>query len=231
LPVIGLDHAVPANAFAASAGKALRMHKVPAVSRYPDHPRCAARYFWYVNAGMSENVRAWCSAAARSTPRLWREPWPQLRSASSGLDIPLTPSPLARRAAWTFLGAHLGYTLELAWLGHLPTAAVVVLPGSCLAWLWWGRRRDSPGQPRRLLIAADGRLHLLTVAGTVQQVTLHPSSLRLGPWLLLVFTTAQGQCRQLLGPDNLPPHQLAALRRRVLALAPDAVTQPPAWLQ
>jgi hypothetical protein len=82
-------------------------------------------------------------------------------------------------------------------------------------WQWWRSRRNSPSSPRRLLLAADGRCHLLTVSGTVEELALQASSLRLGRWLLLLFRSGGLTHRLLLGPDNLDPAELAALQRRI----------------
>jgi hypothetical protein len=128
------------------------------------------------------------------------------------------PAPIARRALRLLLLAQGLYATELLLLGH-PLAASAVL--AIMVGLWWLRQRavcPCRSRPRRLLIAADGRLHLLTVGGAVVEVSLDPASMRLGPWLLLVMRGEAGVMRLLLGPDNLDAPQLAALRRRLGAL-------------
>jgi hypothetical protein len=147
---------------------------------------------------------------------MWREPAPGLRPASRSLDIPLRPSPLARRAAGLFVLAQVLYLLELVLLGRLLPALLAVGLAAGSAWLCLRPPRGAACTPRRLLLAADGRWHLLTVSGTLEQLALQPASLRLGRWLLLMFQTGDRRThRLLLGPDNLDPAQLAALQRRL----------------
>jgi hypothetical protein len=79
---------------------------------------------------------------------------------------------------------------------------------------------QGPGAPRRLLLAADGRLHVACVGGVVEQVDLAGESLWLGSAVLLVLR-APGRChRVLLGRGNLDPVALATLRRRLRGAAP-----------
>lgn len=88
-----------------------------------------------------------------------------------------------------------------------------------------------PGAPRRLLVAADGRLHVATVGGEVEPVQLAGESLWLGTAVLLVLRASGRKYRLLLGRGNLEPSQLASLRRRLrgAAIAPGdpAVDSPP----
>lgn len=152
----------------------------------------------------------------RALPRMWREPAPEPRPASHSLDIALRPSPLGRRAAWLFLAAQLLFMLELALLGHWWQALAASALAAGFGWQWVVRsRRSSPGSARRLLLAADGRCHLLTVSGAVEELALQPASLRLGRWLLLLFRSGGRTHRLLLGPDNLAAAELAALQRRI----------------
>lgn len=116
------------------------------------------------------------------------------------------------------------YLGQLLMLGHLRVALPVAL--ACGAFAWFsGAARSTPRPVRRLLLSADGRLHLLEAGGKVVLATLQPCSMRLGPWLLLVLRDDEGTRRLLLGPDNLDPDHLAALRRQVAAIvqqrAPD----------
>lgn len=79
-------------------------------------------------------------------------------------------------------------------------------------------RRLSPqdaGAPRRLLLAADGRLHVATVGGAVEVVDSGGESLWLGSALLLVLHASGRKHRLLLGRGNLSPADLACLRRRL----------------
>lgn len=138
------------------------------------------------------------------------------RAVSAGLEIPLVPSPLARRVRRIFLVLQGLYGFELLWRGHWVAAAAIAAI-ALLPWLC-GRGGAQPRQmPRRLLLAADGRLHILTAAGELEAVRLHPSSLRLGPWLILLLSrTGDKPHRLLLGPDNMDAATLAALRRRMV---------------
>jgi hypothetical protein len=146
---------------------------------------------------------------------MWREPAPALRPAPHSLDIPLRPSPLARRAATLLLAAQSLYTLELALLGHWLVALMASGLAAGSAWQWLRPRQGTAATPRRLLLAADGRWHVLTVSGALEPLALQPASLRLGRWLLLLFRNGGRTHRLLLGPDNLEPSQLAALQRRL----------------
>lgn len=154
----------------------------------------------------------------RAAPQLWREDPPGLPEASQGMQIPLRPSRVTQRGYWllhVLLGA---YLVQLVLWGHLLVAGMVAVLGGALAWQC-RRHRSSARPARRLLMAADGRVHLLGADGTVAPATLQPCSMRLGPWLLLVLDGDTGTHRLLLGPDNVDPVQLAALRRRVAAVA------------
>lgn len=157
-----------------------------------------------------------CRWLAQRVTRAWHEAPPAPRAVSTDLAIPLLPSRLARSTRRLLLLLLPLYGLELLLLGHWLAATAIV----ALALLagWQGRGPGAPfRQPRRLLLAADGRLHILTVAGELEAVQLHPSSLRLGPWLLLVLCRPGDRPhRLLLGPDNLDGASLAALRRRMV---------------
>ena len=125
---------------------------------------------------------------------------------------------MAQRSLRLLLLAQALYATELLLLGHALAGSAVL---AMVAGLWWLRQREARPHrccPRRLLIAADGRLHILTVGGALAEVSLDPASLRLGPWLLLVLRGEGRVMRLLLGPDNLDPSQLAALRWRLGAL-------------
>lgn len=152
----------------------------------------------------------------RALPRLWQEPAPQLRPVSHCIQLSLQSSRLARRVKWLFISLNLLYVIELALLGHWLMAAAAIVLAALHGWV--GRTGHAAASSRRLLIGSDGRLHLLRVSGELEPVSLHPSSLRLGPWLLLVLRERAGVHRLLLGPDNLEAGQLAALRRRVAAI-------------
>lgn len=140
----------------------------------------------------------------------------------------LLPSRLGRTGAAVFIGAQLLFALELL-IRAQPLAAVLI--GGMAALSWFGclvARRTTAMRPRRLLLLADGRVRLQTSCGDMQSAQLLPASLRLGAWMLLLVRTPSGLHRLLLGPDNLEPAQLAALRRRVGIAAgrQDAVLYP-----
>jgi hypothetical protein len=140
-----------------------------------------------------------------------------VRAAAHSLDIALQPSPLLGRGARLFCGVQLLHALELALRGH-PLAALAMFGTGAVCLIWLRSTWRSPAQgARRLLLLADGRALLLTVAGEVQPVALSASSLRLGAWLLLVLHGPRVCYRLLLGPDNLEAASLSALRRRLVA--------------
>jgi hypothetical protein len=114
-----------------------------------------------------------------------------------------------------FLAFQLLFALELAWLGHWIATSSVLVATAC--WFWLGRRRrGNAGSLRRLLLAADGRLHGLTAGGDVMELRLHPASLSLGRWLLLRLQGNGTSHVLLLGPDNMAAGALASLRRRLI---------------
>lgn len=122
----------------------------------------------------------------------------------------------------TVIASALLLTAELAWRGHFVAAPVVVLLVVALGLHWRRTLRMRPESPRRLLLAADGRFHVMTVGGGVDPVHLDPAGIRLGRHLLLLLRGG-GRYRLLLGPDNVEPAVLAALGRRLAgAVAPAA---------
>lgn len=164
-----------------------------------------------------QRMRESLAGTWRALPGLWREPLPQLPDAAAGLQLPLHPSRVVRMGGWVLLAVQGLYLAQLIYLGHLVVATPVAVIGVTFAWRL--RAGSSAAQTaRRLLLAADGRLHLLEVGGGLQPAALHPGSMRLGAWLLLVLSTGTGTHRLLLGPDNLDPDKLAALRRRVAGI-------------
>ncbi|MDQ2639329.1 MAG: hypothetical protein M3Y79_01925 [Pseudomonadota bacterium] len=153
-----------------------------------------------------------------AVPQWWREDSPGLPDATQGMQIPLRPSPVAQKGRWLLHGLLGVYLAQLVLLGHLLVAGMVAVLAGAL--VWQCRCHRSSAQPAlRLLLAADGRIHLLEADGTVEPATLQPCSMRLGLWLLLVLRADTGTRRLLLGPDNVDPVQLAALRRRMAAVA------------
>ena len=142
--------------------------------------------------------------------RLWREPALQLRTASESLELPLLPSPRLRSARRLLLSLIGLYVLELLWTGHWLAALLTVLAATTFR-----HRRASVADPCCLVLAADGRLFLRRTTGLDEEVRLSPASLRLGLHLLLVLRGKRSTIRLLLGPDNLAPVLLAALKRRL----------------
>ncbi len=142
-------------------------------------------------------------------------PPPLLRPARQGLEFALRPSALVRRVTLLLPCLPFFLALELALRGHWLAAPLMLLGALLLFAACW----RSPWQPhrvgRRLVIVADGSIFLLTVEGRVVPVALHPGSLRLGPCLLLLLRGNGHVFRLFLGPDNVEPITLAALKRRL----------------
>jgi FAD/FMN-containing dehydrogenase len=118
-----------------------------------------------------------------------------------------------------FLLALLLHAAELMLTGHAWVAAGTTV----LALGAWAAGRQltphRPGSPRRLLLAADGRLHVLGIGGNVQQLALGAASLWLGSAVLLELRAPRQTFRVLVGRGNLDPATLAALRRRLRGAA------------
>lgn len=143
--------------------------------------------------------------------RLWRRPAPRLRAAAEVLELPLLPSSRLRIATGVFLATILLHAVELMLMSQ-PVAAPLVL---LIATGMRARRTGQQESPRCLVLAADGRLFLCWREQHMEEVQPGPASLRLGPHLLLVLRGHGRTFRLLLGPDNLPPHLLAAFKRRL----------------
>lgn len=169
--------------------------------------------------GMSARVLVICRTgwqfAARQLARWWVEPWPLPRAAARSLEIALRPSPLERIAHRWLLIAQFLYAAELGWTGHWPEWVCVLVLAVVWARVSCHRFGHSRRSLRRLILAADGRLHGLVANGDVVGLRLHPSSLSLGHWLLLRVVGAGHRHLLVLGPDNVEPSVLAELRRRV----------------
>lgn len=151
-------------------------------------------------------------------PALWKESSPALPTAPEGLQVPLHPSLLARRAGRLLFALQGLYVAQLIYLGHLFVAGLVAALGAGLAW-HVRRAIAARWTAQRLLLSADGKLHLLGPGGRLQVAMLHPASMRLGAWVLLVLRAGTGTHRLLLGPDNLDAARLSALRRRIAAIS------------
>ena len=199
--------------------QAATVDKAAASGNYPrPNVRCVG-YLSDVNASVSKLCQALRQRGTQLVSAWWIEPAPQLRPAPRGLDIALRPSPLVRGANLFFASAQLLFALELAWIGHWPAAAGVVALATC--WLGCCRRRgrDGRGQLRRLLVSATGQLHGMRGNGELVGLQVHPASLCLGRWLLLRLEGGADSHVLLLGPDNMEPAALAALRRRTATTA------------
>ncbi len=137
----------------------------------------------------------------------------QLRPAPEALVLPLRRSSRLRLALRILSLGVLGYVLELILTGHALAAGAVALMSACGSWRW--RRRPGGAGLRQLVVATDGRLFLGTRDGSMEEMQLRPQSLRLGPHVLLVLAARGHVHRLLLGPDNLTPAQLSALKCRL----------------
>ena len=118
-----------------------------------------------------------------------------------------------------FFAALLLYAVELLVTGHpwVASGAALLAVGAWIARQQLAPR--GPGSPRRLLLAADGRLHVLCIGGEVKPVSLGASSLWLGSAVLLELRGPQQTFRVLVGRGNLDPAALATLRRRLRGAA------------
>jgi uncharacterized membrane protein len=168
-------------------------------------------------------ARCWqfCAAALE---RAWRTPPPaRLRPAAHALEFAITSLPLARRALAAVAVAFVCLELQLCWREHFPAAAALLLVVAAAVMRLRHTDHHDPASPRRVLLAADGRIWLFCVGGAAHAATAGGESIWLGANLLLVLHGTFGCRRLLLGPGNLDPATLAALRRRLLAArTPDA---------
>jgi hypothetical protein len=194
-----------------------------ASSRYPTRAWQVEEVSWRMSFNLRQRWEKWCAAGVTAATHLLQEPALLPRATSHGLDLPVLASPAARWAAWLFVLGGVLYALELLLSAHWLAATVVAALLMFLIWQLRRMNRVLAGNPRRLLLAADGRIHVLSVAGMVEQVHLHPASMRFGPWMLLLLVRDKRNFPLLVGPDNTQPQQLAALRRRLLqaATSPD----------
>lgn len=74
---------------------------------------------------------------------------------------------------------------------------------------------QGPSAPRRLLLAADGRILLFRVDGGIETATAAGESQWIGTGLLLVLVTPGRRHRLFFGHGNLDEPTFAALRRRL----------------
>jgi hypothetical protein len=123
--------------------------------------------------------------------------------------------PQARRLASCYLLLMAAYAGQLLFLAHWAMApAVLVMTLATLFAMRQVTPQDS-GAPRRLLLSADGRLHVATMGGAVEAVEPGGESLWFGSAILLVLRAPGRVHRVLLGRGNLAPSELATLRRRL----------------
>jgi hypothetical protein len=148
-----------------------------------------------------------------------RQPPLRPHPASSSLEVPLAPLPAARRLARFYLVSLCLYAGQLLLLGHWVMAAVMLLLAAATKIAQRQMAPRGPRAPRRLLLAADGRLYVACVGGVVEPVELAGESLWLGSAVLLVLRTPGHRHRVLLGRGNLDPGSLATLRRRLRGAA------------
>jgi hypothetical protein len=134
-----------------------------------------------------------------------------LRPAVGTLVLPLLPSPRLRLAVRILMLGILFYLMELLITGHGAVAGAVMLAAAASG--AWKQPRDAAS--RQLVVTPDGRLFLDAMEGAMQEMQLRPETLRLGPHLLLVLSNGGHRHRLLLGPDNLAPAALAALKCRL----------------
>lgn len=163
---------------------------------------------------MTNACRAHCAVRLRG---LWWAPSPRLRPAPETLELPLQPSPRLRKARALLLSSIFLYGLELLLTGHWLALAATVGVAAVGFGPWCRLPRSGRPEPRHLVLAASGRLILTYPGDREEDVCLSARSLRLGSHLLLVLEGAGRTHRLLLGPDNLAPAELAALRRRLPA--------------
>jgi hypothetical protein len=161
----------------------------------------------------------WQYCAARLLDA-WQTPAPlRPHPAPSGLELPLTPLPQAHRFAQCHLLCMVLYAGQLAWSAHWVAAPAMLMLAALQLFALRHMWPQDAGAPRRLLVAADGRVHVATVGGSVEPVEVGGESLWLGSVVLLVLHAASRKHRVLLGSGNLDAAGLATLRRRLRGAA------------
>ena len=143
--------------------------------------------------------------------RAWQDAPVLLRPVPETLELALRPSRRLRMARRALTGLIALYVVELWLRRHLAAVPVVALFAGI--GLWPSRRN----RPRALRIEPGGSLCLQWHDGSWVQVRLCASTVLSGTHVLLVLRANRQVRRVLLGPDNLAPRQLAALRRRLRA--------------
>jgi hypothetical protein len=123
--------------------------------------------------------------------------------------------PRVRQLAVAYLIALGLYGAELLATGHPVMAVFVLLLVLATRMAFRHLVPSGPAAARRLLVTADGALHVATVGGQIQRVELAGESLWLGSTVLLKLRARWVTYRVLLGAGNVEPAVLATLRRRL----------------
>lgn len=144
-----------------------------------------------------------------------RQPPLRPHPACGSLELPLIPLPAARAFSRCYLAAIGIHIAQLLLSSHWFMATAMT--GLAVITFFAMRQMLPQGSdaPRRLLLAADGRLHVARVDGTLEQVEICEESVWLGSAVLLILQAPGRRHRVLLGHGNLDPVALAALRRRL----------------
>jgi hypothetical protein len=144
-----------------------------------------------------------------------RQPPLRPHPARESLELPLIPLPAARVFARCYFAALAMHVVQLLLSAHGFMAAAMTALGVLTLFAMRQMLPQGGNAPRRLLLAADGRLHVACVDGTLEQVEICEESAWLSSALLLVLQAPGRRHRVLLGRGNLEPMALAALRRRL----------------
>ncbi len=131
----------------------------------------------------------------------------------SELRLPLRPYPLSPVLCACVLAPLLLLLLLALWQGRLlVVAAGAAIGGALCAALWLETAGNGAARPIALRLDGRGQLALCFTGGVQESVRLGAGSLFIGRGALLVL---HGRRRHhlWLGPANLAPAQLAALRR------------------
>jgi hypothetical protein len=139
-------------------------------------------------------------------------------SAGRGLEIALRPHVGSCRWVAVFSLLQACYAADLIRVGRLITGFIVLGLAALGAALWRTQLCPvGPAAPRRLRLQDSGQLLVFFANGDFEPVTLRARSMVLGGLVLLVV---QGRRQRLLilGTQNVPQLELAALRRRLRVL-------------
>jgi hypothetical protein len=121
-----------------------------------------------------------------------------------------------RAVSWlaaVYVLLQLACAVNLALIGSRVLATTVLLTAGISAVLLWRELLlRGPDAVQRLLLAGDGSAQVVTAGGVLDEARVLPSSLHLGSVVLLLLQ-GRRRYRLLLGPGNVDPVTLAALRR------------------